>query len=54
VTQGGHNVPANVVRRRFDLGLNNFQTIYRYEVDFWHLYHNSGDILKLVDEGKNV
>jgi len=26
--QGGHNVPADVVRRRFDTGLRNFWSIY--------------------------
>jgi predicted ABC-type ATPase len=29
VAQGGHDVPAAVIRRRFDTGLANFQTIYR-------------------------
>ncbi len=54
VIQGGHNVPDDVVRRRFFTGLQNFQTIYRFEVNFWHLYDNSGDILKLIDEGNNT
>jgi len=53
VAQGGHYVPDEVVRRRFYSGLNNFQAIYRFEVDFWHRYDNSGAIFKLVEEGKN-
>jgi len=53
VAQGGHHVPNDIVRRRFTSGLHNFQTIYRFEVDFWHWYDNSNDILKLIDEGKN-
>jgi len=53
VAQGGHHVPDDVVRRRFFTGLHNFKTIYCSEVHLWHLYDNSGDILKLVEEGKN-
>jgi len=53
VAQGGHHIPNDVVRRRFVSGLNNFQKIYRFEVDFWHWYDNSDDIIKLIDEGKN-
>jgi predicted ABC-type ATPase len=54
VRQGGHHVPDEIVRRRFPLSLSNFQTIYRYEVDFWQWYDSSeGDILKLIDEGAN-
>ena len=35
VAQGGHHVPDNVIRRRFTAGLQNFETLYRHEVDFW-------------------
>ncbi len=42
VQQGGHHIPEKVIRRRFAAGLKNFQTIYRYHVDEWHWYDNSG------------
>jgi predicted ABC-type ATPase len=29
VAQGGHNIPEEVVRRRFDAGLRNFSDIYK-------------------------
>ena len=29
VTQGGHSVPEEVIRRRFDAGLRNFESLYR-------------------------
>ena len=29
VKQGGHNIPADVIRRRFIAGLENFNTIYK-------------------------
>ena len=51
VAQGGHHVPDEVVCRRFHAGLQNFKEIYRYEVDFWHLYDNSSEELTLIDEG---
>jgi predicted ABC-type ATPase len=43
VAQGGHNVPEEVVRRRFEAGLLNFETVYRQLVDSWVLYDNFGE-----------
>lgn len=51
VAQGGHHVPAAVVRRRFRLGWENFERLYRPRVDHWELYENSGDAPVLLDEG---
>jgi len=42
VAQGGHHVPAGVVRRRFRLGWENFEQVYCSLVDHWELYDNSG------------
>ena len=42
VRQGGHNVPEEVIRRRFDAGLRLFVSTYRDLVDSWVLYDNSG------------
>lgn len=52
VSQGGHNVPADVVRRRFSLGLINFEHIYKPRVDAWILYDNSGSAPRLIDWGE--
>lgn len=49
VMQGGHNIPEDVIRRRFKAGLKNFNHHYRYAVDFWMLYDNSGMTPKLLD-----
>ena len=38
VRAGGHDVPADTVRRRFDRGRVNFFTIYRPLADAWRLY----------------
>jgi predicted ABC-type ATPase len=43
VRQGGHDVPSDVIRRRFDAGLMNFELVYRDAVDTWAMYDNAGD-----------
>jgi predicted ABC-type ATPase len=53
VAQGGHNVEAPVVRRRFKAGLANFRRIYSKLVDAWILYDNTGETPKVIAEGKN-
>lgn len=52
VSQGGHPIPEDVIRRRFAQGWENFQNIYRELVDSWRLYDNSGERAVLIDEGK--
>ena len=52
VAQGGHNVPEDVVRRRFRTGLRNFEEIYKDLVDVWILYDNSGSMPVLLDWGE--
>ena len=41
VLEGGHNVPANDVRRRFRRSINNFFNLYELIVDSWMLFDNS-------------
>jgi predicted ABC-type ATPase len=53
VAQGGHNVPEEVVRRRFKAGLRNFQEIYRELASSWVLYDNSGPEPRLIESGDN-
>jgi predicted ABC-type ATPase len=50
VAQGGHNVPEDVVRRRFAAGKNNFDR-YKHLVNSWQLYDNSGIPPVLLEEG---
>jgi predicted ABC-type ATPase len=42
VSQGGHDVPEAVIRRRFVAGLRNFHEHYKALVDAWALVDNSG------------
>ncbi|MBI4580410.1 MAG: zeta toxin family protein [Planctomycetes bacterium] len=53
VAQGGHSVPAEAVRRRFEAGLRNFEQVYRGLVESWAVYDNSGPVPRLLDEGDN-
>lgn len=52
VKQGGHNVPAADVRRRFKRGWENFQNVYRPLADSWAVYDNSGSTPRLLEESK--
>ena len=52
VMQGGHNVPEDVIRRRFEHGIKNFDR-YKMLVDSWQLYDNSDAPVVLINEGQN-
>jgi predicted ABC-type ATPase len=54
VSQGGHNISAEVIRRRFVAGLNNFNNIYKPIVSTWQYYDNNGTIPILIDHGENA
>jgi predicted ABC-type ATPase len=51
VQHGGHDVPADVIRRRFATGMKNFMDVYRHEVDYWRLFDNSGPVPLLLAQG---
>ena len=51
VRQGGHSVPEDVIRRRYDAGWRNFEQVYKRLVDTWILYDNSGERPFLLDAG---
>jgi len=51
VRQGGHDVPEDVIRRRYDAGWRNFNRVYKGSVDSWAVYDNSGETPVLVDLG---
>lgn len=50
VRSGGHNVPAEIVRRRYRAGLGNFFTLYQPLASTWVLYDSSRPEPKLVAE----
>jgi len=49
VRQGGHDVPRDVIRRRFASGWENFETLYKPLVDSWVLFDNSTHPAILLD-----
>lgn len=53
VRQGGHDIPAETIRRRFASGRLHFHETYRGRVDSWQLFDNSGEIPFLLEEGEN-
>jgi predicted ABC-type ATPase len=53
VRQGGHNIPPDVIRRRFVSGVKNFHDVYLSCVDFWQWFDNSGPAPQLREEGEN-
>lgn len=49
VAEGGHDIPREVIRRRYRLGLRNLLEIYAPEVDVWSMYDNGGPMRPIVD-----
>lgn len=59
VDEGGHNIPTNVIERRYINGKNNFLNLYKEIVDDWFLIDNSESIMeefatssKIIDNEK--
>ena len=51
VSEGGHDVPEAVIRRRFHAGWRNFERVYRDLVDTWAVYDTSDYVPRLLEEG---
>jgi len=54
VRQGGHSIPPEVIARRFNAGLRNFETLYRLLVNEWQKIDNGGPAPRLLSEGGRV
>lgn len=52
VAEGGHNIPAEVIARRYQAGLRNFLQLYKSRVDYWLLIDNSQTQPELIAEGQ--
>jgi len=53
VRKGGHDIPEEVQRRRFQLGIRNLAELYRPLIDWWRLYDNTGSRPHLVAQERN-
>ena len=54
VRQGGHDIPEQVIRRRYEAGWRNFNGVYRRLVDLWFLYDNAGRDPLLLERGSKT
>lgn len=52
VKAGGHDVPKDVIRRRYRAGAQNLFTLYTPIADYWLVVNNSENPFCLVAEGK--
>ena len=53
VREGGHNVPAEDVRRRFARGIHNFFNLYEPLLDSWMMFDNSKAKPVLIAKRRN-
>lgn len=51
VAEGGHDIPEEVIERRYKKGLVNFFDIYLHLVDQWVLINNSRDHINFIAKG---
>ena len=54
VRQGGHDVPEEVIRRRYEAGWRNFNLVYKRLVNHWFLYDNAGRVPVLLEKGTRI
>ena len=53
VMEGGHDVPEQTVRRRYNRGLNLLEQVYKASADRWIVYDNSGSVPVVLSEALN-
>jgi len=51
VKEGGHNIPIEVIERRYENGLKNFFQIYKQVVNKWIFIDNSENEFRFIAEG---
>jgi len=55
VNQGGHHVPEETIRRRYNSGILNFFQLYRPLADNWRFYDNSNPLeIRLIASGRGI
>ena len=53
VSQGGHNIPENDIRRRFERSWINFQETYKSLADSWIVFDTSSNQPVIIDDSEN-
>lgn len=51
VKEGGHNIPVDVIRRRYQAGIENLFNIYLPIVDSWMLVENHSNPRVVIADG---
>lgn len=51
VCKGGHNIPIDVINRRYVTGIKNLFNIFMKEVDIWTIYDNSKNPRTFIAKG---
>lgn len=51
VRKGGHDIPEDIIRRRYVSGIKNLFSLYAPEVDYWAIFDNSETPRILVAKG---
>ena len=55
VSEGGHNIPEEVILRRYDAGIKNLFNIYSHVVDRWMIVdNNSGRSVVLAESNSGI
>ncbi|WP_462218898.1 zeta toxin family protein [Ferruginibacter sp.] len=54
VKEGGHNIPEDVIRRRYKKGIFNLINIFIVLCDYWLVFDNSDESFTFVAEGDNI
>lgn len=52
VNQGGHNVPEQIIRRRFEKSWSNFNKTYKFLADYWIVFDTSEKNPVIIDESE--
>ncbi|MDR3653258.1 MAG: zeta toxin family protein [Paludibacter sp.] len=54
VIEGGHNIPEDIIRRRYENGLKNFFNLFEPIVDEWMFIDNSGEPYEIIAESNKL
>ena len=51
VSKGGHDIPEEIIRRRYMAGINNLFKLFMPVVDYWAIFDNSATPRRIVATG---
>ncbi|MBA4368819.1 MAG: Zeta toxin family protein [Desulfobacterium sp.] len=54
VARGGHNIPEDVIQRRFRRSWENFNMLYKPLADSWIVFDTSGNIPVIIEEPEQI